>query len=242
MDDYFIFYLAFGIAFIIAMLYLFFTNIIFFEATLASIILGVYFYKHLHIHPVFSILLALAAATFFISILGTRYGFWIIGLTLSFFWALFFMAAFYGTVKGDRIWLSTIFLLSFALFLGLHVSARDHKMMRKFKTLRLSDEEGEEENDETDERGKVPVQTTSSGKATTHPRYTENIHARNASFKQAPYQTVSKTKKTQSMQSEDAPKVEEAEIAYIISVDQQEPEVFYYGENESEYYTYKKED
>lgn len=104
---------------------LFVGNIILFDSFCTSFIVG--YYAHLFGHWHTAICLLTGVICFFVlsALQITKYGFWIIGILFSLFWAELFGEIALSLSNNDKIWYYVIFGISFFFVIGLHLYARD---------------------------------------------------------------------------------------------------------------------
>ena len=105
---------------------MFFGHIILFDGIFFAVISGIAANKLLHLHPALSLLAGIAVLLFLFWIQNTRFGFWIVGGLLSFFWAFFFSIIAYDATHKDMVWTYVVMGLSFVIMMLLHLKARNN--------------------------------------------------------------------------------------------------------------------
>lgn len=105
---------------------MFLGHIILFDSIFFAIISGLISNKLLHIHPALSLLIGLFILVFLLWIQNTKFGFWIIGSLLSFFWAFVFSFFAYTFSDKDIIWTYTVLGLGFIIMILLHIKAKNN--------------------------------------------------------------------------------------------------------------------
>ncbi len=105
---------------------MFFGHIILFDSIFFAVISGIAANKLLHLHPALSLLAGIAVLLFLFWIQNTRFGFWIVGGLLSFFWAFFFSIIAYDATHKDMGWTYVVMGLSFVIMMLLHLKARNN--------------------------------------------------------------------------------------------------------------------
>ena len=105
---------------------MFFGHIILFDSIFFAVISGIAANKLLHLHPALSLLAGIAVLLFLFWIQNTRFGFWIVGGLLSFFWAFFFSIIAYDATHKDMVWPYVVMGLSFVIMMLLHLKARNN--------------------------------------------------------------------------------------------------------------------
>ena len=105
---------------------MFFGHIILFDSIFFAVISGIAANKLLHLHPALSLLAGIAVLLFLFWIQNTRFGFWIVGGLLSFFWAFFFSIIAYDATHKDMVWTYVVMGLGFVIMMLLHLKARSN--------------------------------------------------------------------------------------------------------------------
>ena len=105
---------------------MFFGHIILFDSIFFAVISGIAANKLLHLHPALSLLAGIAVLLFLFWIQNTRFGFWIVGGLLSFFWAFFFSIIAYDATHKYMVWTYVVMGLSFVIMMLLHLKARNN--------------------------------------------------------------------------------------------------------------------
>lgn len=103
---------------------LFFSHVIFFEASLlfiASIFVGIIQFE---LHPVYSIIISLVISLIIFLIWNTKVGFWLLSILFSVGWGFLAGSITHAITEGDMIWTVFVGVVSLVIVIGLHITAK----------------------------------------------------------------------------------------------------------------------
>jgi hypothetical protein len=96
-----------------------------FECLVCAIMVGAVINKNFHWHPVFIILISVAAFMLVYGIYRAKIGFWIVSIPFSTFYAYIIADEVYRSTQGDMIWTLFAGILTEVIVFGLHLKGRD---------------------------------------------------------------------------------------------------------------------
>lgn len=105
---------------------MFFGHIILFDSIFFAVLSSIAANMLLHLHPALSLLVGIAVLLFLFWVQHTRFGFWIVGGLLSFFWAFLFSIIAYDATHKDMVWTYVVMGLGFVIMMLLHLKARSN--------------------------------------------------------------------------------------------------------------------
>lgn len=117
--------LEIGIALLFSIIGLFFGHIILFDSIALSILGGVLSYHFLGVHPVLAIVIGIAILALIYWVQSTKFGFWIIGGSLSVVWGFIFAFIAYDVSGKSMMWTYIVWGLGALIMMGLHMRSRN---------------------------------------------------------------------------------------------------------------------
>lgn len=106
-----------------AVIKLFFSQVIFFEASLlfiASIFVGIIQFS---LHPVYSVLFSLGIFMIVFLLWNTKVGFWLLSIPFSVGWGFLAGSITHAITEGDMIWSVFAGVVSLVIVFSLHINA-----------------------------------------------------------------------------------------------------------------------
>jgi hypothetical protein len=101
-------------------------HIIIFDSILLGLLVGEGFNMYMGLQSLKCVIIGVIVCLVLLAIQMTKYGFWIVGIFFSWFWAEISAELVYDALGKDKLWYYITLVVSFVIMIGIHKVSKEN--------------------------------------------------------------------------------------------------------------------